>query len=214
MPAICPSILASDSEQYRGQMEKVASFSERIQIDLTDGDFAKNRTIGPEEAWWPVGIKADFHLMYRQPHDAVDIILEHKPHMIIVHAEAEGNFLSIAEKLRPLGVKIGLAILPRTSAESIMQAVGRLDHVLIFSGNLGEYGGHANMDLLNKVHTLKQHKPDLEVGWDGGVSNRNISQLAMAGVDVFDVGGFLQQSADPQRDYFALKRIADETGTT
>jgi ribulose-phosphate 3-epimerase len=152
--------------------------------------------------------------MYRQPHDAVDIILEHKPNMVIVHAEAEGNFLSIAEKFRPLDVKVGLALLAHTSVESIFQVLNHLDHVLIFSGNLGEYGGHANLDLLNKVRTLKQHKPDLEVGWDGGVNNRNISQLAMAGVDVFDVGGFLQDSPNPERDYHSLKRIAEETGTT
>ncbi|MBX4190752.1 hypothetical protein KW794_01555, partial [Candidatus Saccharibacteria bacterium] len=63
MPVICPSILASTPEEYRQQIEKVASFAERIQIDLTDGDFAKNQTIAPDEAWWPVGIKADFHLM-------------------------------------------------------------------------------------------------------------------------------------------------------
>jgi ribulose-phosphate 3-epimerase len=214
MPVICPSILASDHSQYREQIEKVAGFAERIQIDLTDGQFAKNQTVGPDEAWWPVGVLADFHLMYRQPDAAIEVILEHKPNLIIVHAEAEGNFLAIVERLRPLDVKVGLALLPQTSVESIFQALDRLDHLLIFSGNLGEYGGHANLDLINKVRTLKHHKPSLEVGWDGGVTSRNISQLAMGGVDVFDVGGFLQDSPDPERDYHALKRIAEESGTT
>lgn len=214
MPVICPSILAADPEQYRQQIDKVAAFADRIQIDLTDGNFAKSQTIDPEDAWWPVGIKADFHLMYRQPDQAIEVILEHKPHMIIVHAESDGNFLAIVEKLRPLDVKVGLAVLPHTSAESIFQALDKLDHVLIFSGNLGEYGGHANLDLLNKVRTLKHHRPHLEVGWDGGVNSHNISQLVFGGIDVFNVGGFLQKSSDPERDYHVLQRIADETGTT
>jgi ribulose-phosphate 3-epimerase len=214
MPVICPSILAESPEQYHQQIEKVSSFAERIQIDLTDGDFAKNQTILPEEAWWPVGIKADFHLMYRRPDKAIEVILKHKPNLVIVHAEAEGNFVALAEKFQQLGINVGLALLPRTPVDSILLALDHLDHVLIFSGNLGEYGGHANLDLINKVRILKHQKPSLEVGWDGGITNRNISQLAFGGVDVFDVGGFLQNSPDPERDFYSLKRIADETGTT
>lgn len=206
--------MAADKDQYHQQMEKVAGFAERIQIDLTDGEFAKDHTIGPEDAWWPVGVEADFHLMYRRPDKAVDVILQHKPHMIIIHAEADGNFLSFVDKIRQLRIKIGLAILPQTSVESISRALNHLDHVLIFSGNLGQYGGHANLDLLKKVQALKHFKHDLEVGWDGGVNSRNISQLAFGGVDVFNVGGFLQNSTDPEHDYHILKRIADETGTT
>jgi ribulose-phosphate 3-epimerase len=214
MPVICPSILASTDEQYREQIEKVAGFAERIQIDLTDGEFAKNQTIGPQAAWWPVGIKTDFHLMYRRPDKAIEVILEHKPNLIIIHAEADGNFLAFAQKFRQLGIKTGLALLPNTSVESIVPALGHLDHVLIFSGKLGEYGGHANLDLLSKVRALKHHKSDLEIGWDGGVNQQNISQLVFGGVDVFDVGGFLQQAPDPERAYHGLARVAEETGTT
>lgn len=214
MPVVCPSILASTADEYREQIEKVAGFADRIQIDLTDGEFAKNRTINPEDAWWPVGIKVDFHLMYRRPDQAIEVILEHKPNLIIVHAEADGHFLALAENFRHRGIKIGLALLPKTSVNSVMMALDHLDHVLIFSGTLGEYGGHANLDLLHKVQELKHHKPSLEVGWDGGITNRNISQLAFGGIDVFDVGGFLQNSPDPERDFYSLKRIVDETGTT
>ena len=214
MPVVCPSILATDSGQYHEQMEKVARFASRIQIDLTDGIFAKNQTIKPEEAWWPVGIKADFHLMYKHPDRAIEIILEHKPNLIIVHAEADGNFLALAANFRRRGIKVGLALLPQTSVNSISLALEHLDHVLIFSGNLGQYGGHANLDLLSKARALKQQKPGIEVGWDGGVTNRNASQLAFGGVDVFNVGGFLQDSPDPERDFYSLKRIVEETGTT
>jgi ribulose-phosphate 3-epimerase len=184
MRVICPAVLAENMEQYHAQMEKVAPFAERIQIDLTDGEFASHRTIKPEDAWWPVGIAADFHLMYKMPDRAIDVILEHKPHMIIVHAEAEGNFLAYAERFRPLDVKIGLAILPRTSVQTIAPALNHLDHILLFSGSLGEYGGHANLDLLSKAQEIKQHRHDIEVGWDGGVNTQNISQLAFGGIDV------------------------------
>jgi ribulose-phosphate 3-epimerase len=214
MPVICPSILAADKDQYHQQMEKVAQFAQRVQIDLTDGKFAPSQTVKPQDAWWPVGVQADFHLMYEQPDDAIEVILEHKPHMIIAHAEARGNFNGIAGRLRELGVKAGIAILAKTSVDSIVPALEMADHVLIFSGTLGEYGGHANLDLLKKVEYLKQHKPNIEIGWDGGINTQNISQLAFSGIDVFNVGGFIQDAPNPEQAYQSLQRIAEETGTT
>jgi ribulose-phosphate 3-epimerase len=214
MPVICPSILAADGDQYHEQMEKVAGFAERIQIDLTDGIFAKNKTVKPEDAWWPVGIKADFHLMYKDPQRAADVILEHRPNMIIVHSEAEGSFSAHAELCRKYGVKVGVALLARTPVETIVPALGHIDHVLIFSGELGSYGGRANFDLLKKIDIIRQHQPDMEIGWDGGVNSQNISQLAFGGVDVFAVGGFIQSAPDPEQAFKTLDRIAQETGTT
>jgi len=214
MPIICPAILAADNQQYREQMERIGHFAERIQIDLTDGIFAKSPTVKPEEAWWPVGIKADFHLMYKNPSPAIDTLLEHQPNMIIVHSEADGNFDAVARLCRQHGVKIGVAVLARTPIDSIASALDSIDHVLIFSGELGNFGGHANLDLLKKIDFIKDRHSDIEIGWDGGINDQNISHLAAAGVDVFNVGGFIQNSADPEHAYKVLSRIADETGTT
>ncbi|MEK7561616.1 MAG: hypothetical protein AAB541_02025 [Patescibacteria group bacterium] len=211
MPTICPAILAPDEQQYRQQIEKVAHFAHRIQIDLTDGKFAKNPTVEPEAAWWPVGVKADFHLMFEDPFLAAKIVIEHKPHLIIVHAEAKGSFEAFASRCHGHGVKVGVALLPETNPQSIESALGKIDHVLIFSGNLGSYGGHADLDLLHKVHYLKERKPEIEIGWDGGITDQNISLLASGGVDVFDVGGFIQSSQDPEKAFHKLQRIADET---
>jgi ribulose-phosphate 3-epimerase len=214
MPVVCPAILAADPQQYREQIEKVASFAQRIQIDLTDGVFAKNQTITPEEAWWPVGIKPDFHLMYQQPDKAIHAILEHQPNLVIVHSEADGSFESFANICHRQDVKIGVALLQGTSVESVLSALDKIDHILIFSGSLGSYGGHANFDLLSKVDVIKHNRPDIEIGWDGGINDQNISNLASAGIDVFNVGGFIQNSANPEHAYKILQRIADETGTT
>jgi len=215
MPIICPAILAKDDQEYRDQIAKIARFSERIQIDLTDEKFAPSHTVSPKEAWWPVGIKADFHLMFEDPADAVRAVLSHRPNMIIIHAEAAGDFEQLADYIHERHVKVGVALLAKTSPHVIVPALDFIDHVLIFSGNLGYQGGsHANLSLLSKVHFLKHHKPGLEVGWDGGINNQNISQLVFGGVDVLNVGGFIQKAHDPEAAFNSLKRIADETGTT
>lgn len=214
MPIISPAILASSEDEYRQQIEKVGHIAHRLQIDLTDGKFAKHQTIEPERAWWPVGVKADFHLMFEDPYPEVKKIIEHQPNLIIVHAESKGSFEAIAGICHEHQIKVGIALLPRTQPQTIAGALQKIDHVLIFSGNLGQYGGHADMDLLRKAHFLKGHKSNLEVGWDGGINDQNISQLAMGGVDVFNVGGFLQNAEDPEKVFHKLQRIVDETGTT
>lgn len=214
MPVVCPAILADTAEKYHSEIEKVAHFAQRIQIDLTDGEFATSRTIMPQDAWWPAGVKADFHLMYHRPDAAIKTILEHRPNMIIVHAEADGNFEAFAGQCRRLGVKIGIALLPQTLPAAIEASLNQVDHVLIFSGDLGRYGGRANLDLLRKAESIKHSNPKIEIGWDGGINDQNISQLAFGGVDVFNVGGYLQLAADPRQAYETLCRIADETGTT
>lgn len=215
MPAICPTITAETAEKYRRQMEKVAGFARRIQIDLTDGRFAPSKTVPATEAWWPVGVKTDFHIMYKDPLPAVREVLKHRPNLIIVHAESDGNFEEFARHCHDKGVSVGVALLPETHPQTIAGALELIDHVLIFSGNLGYQGGsQADLGLLGKVSALKSVKSTLEIGWDGGVNDQNISQLVFGGVDVINVGGFIQTAENSERAYKSLERIADETGTT
>lgn len=215
MSVICPTITATNREEYHAQMEKVANFAHSLHIDLTDGKFAPSKTVAPADAWWPVGVRADFHIMYQNPLPVVREILKHQPNLIIVHAEADGNFEEFANFCHNHSVKVGVALLAKTPASSIIDGLELIDHVLVFSGNLGYQGGsQADLKLLTKVQELKQVKPTLEIGWDGGVNTQNVSQLVLAGVDVINVGGFIQSSENPEHAYESLARIADETGTT
>lgn len=215
MPVICPTVTAYSVDEYKAQMDRIMHLSHRIQIDITDGEFTKEKTISPENAWWPVGIQTDFHLMYLHPLPAVHEILKHKPHMIIVHAECEGSFDEFVHICKTAGVKVGAALLQDTSAEKIFPALDQLDHVLIFSGNLGYQGGsHADFGLLAKVNDLKTQKPSLEIGWDGGVTDQNIAGLISGGIDVLNVGGYIHSAPEPTKAFNFLQRIADETGTT
>lgn len=215
MAEICPTITAETAEEYRRQVEQVSHFAHRLHIDLSDGIFAPRKLLDPEKSWWPVGIRADFHLMIKNPHQASQIVSLHQPNLIIVHAEADGDFDSLAEFCHGKGVKVGVALLAQTPAQAILPALSSIDHVLIFSGNLGQQGGsYANLELLNKLSILKNAKPELEVGWDGGVNDQNIAQLVFKGIDVINAGAFIQGSPEPERAFNALSRIADETATT
>lgn len=215
MPIICPTITSYSEEDYKKEIAKIVHVAHRIQVDLTDGVFTRQKSIRPEEAWWPVGFAADFHLMYKKPLLAVQKILPHKPNMVIIHAEANGDFGQVVDLCHNHSVRIGVALLPETPAETIFAALEDIDHVLIFSGNLGYQGNsQADLSLLDKVQNLKRAKAELEVGWDGGINDQNISQLVSGGVDVLNVGSFIQEAENPERAYKILERIADETGST
>src|SRR5689334_10439456 len=126
MAVICPAILASDENQLHTQISKVAHFAHRLQIDLTDGHFAEHKTIQPDEVWWPAGVKADIHLMYNHPAAAAQKLLVHRPHLIIVHAEANGDFDLIAKACQHHSVKVGVALLPETSPEVIVPSLNKI----------------------------------------------------------------------------------------
>jgi ribulose-phosphate 3-epimerase len=212
---VCPTITAYTEDEYKLQMDRIVHFGQRVQIDLTDGVFTNQATITPDKAWWPIGFTADFHLMYREPKAAIGEILKHKPNLIMVHAEANIDIRQIADYVHTAGVKFGLALLASTPVEDIFDFLPRSDHVLIFSGNLGRQGGSvADLTLLSKVQAVKERKKEIEIGWDGGVNDQNAAELILGGVDVLNVGGFLQNNPEPEKSYHILQRIAEETGTT
>jgi len=207
MASVCPTVLALEPHEYREQMERIKPFAKRIQIDMTDGDFAPSKTVGLEQLWWDDSDKIDIHLMYRKPTDHILDLVRLSPHMVIVHAEADGSFYEIALELKDHGIKAGVALLKETPVSVLEPAIGLIDHVLIFSGDLGRFGGKADLSLLDKAKALKAMKSELEIGWDGGISADNAKQLAEGGVDVLNVGGFIQKSKDPKKSFKELEKL-------
>ena len=207
--SICPTITTDDSDTYARQVELTLSYAHRIHIDLADGIFTPNRLTSVENVWWPGGVRADLHVMYEQPFEHAEALVALRPQLIIVHAEAEGDFLAFAAICHKHGIEVGVALLPETPVEAIAPALEIIDHVLIFSGHLGHFGGHADMSLLGKVQKLKELKPQVEVGWDGGINNTNVRALALGGVDVLNAGGYLHGAMAPKTAY--LKLLAEVT---
>lgn len=203
MAVICPTVMGASSREYREAIERVAEFAERIHIDFADGVFAPTKLEPIEEAWWPVGMLIDFHIMYQKPLEHLETVIMHQPNLAIVHAEADGAWEFLRE-LSGLGIHRGVALLKDTPADIIKPHLNNIDHVLVFSGDLGYYGGKADLELLDKVQQLKGLKPDLEIGWDGGVNEGTARALMEGGVDVLNVGGAIQKAADPEAAYGIL----------
>ena len=204
MSLICPTVTATEPAQYATQIDHLKSFAKRIHIDSTDGIFVPSKLVDVEHISWPEGMLADIHMMHKHPSEHLATLISLKPHLVIVHAEAAGDFLGFAEQLHKADIKVGVAMLPTTKPEVLRPALEYIDHVLIFSGHLGHFGGHADMDLLTKAQACKHLKAELEIGWDGGINESNVHILAAGGVDVLNVGGFIQNASDPADAYATL----------
>jgi ribulose-phosphate 3-epimerase len=189
-------------------MDRVTSFAGRLHLDVADGQLAPRKLIDIDQLWWPGNVTVDLHVMYQKPMEYADLFIVQHPQLVIVHAEADGDFFSFSNRMHRHGIEVGLALLPQTGVESIRPALRELDHVLVFSGNLGYQGGsRADFGLLKKVMALKTLKPSLEIGWDGGVNDQNVGDLVRAGVDVLNVGGFIQQATNPAQAYARLESL-------
>lgn len=201
---ICPTVTARSVEEYREQMERIAPFVHRVHVDVADGIFTPVKLASLKNVWWPHGVRADLHVMFQRPFEHIKTYVQLAPKLVIVHAEAEGEFLPFASELHGHGMKVGVALKPHTQVDVIKDALHWIDHVLVFSGNLGHFGGQANTHLLTKVLLLRKLKPTLEIGWDGGINNRNANLLAAGGVNVLNVGGYIHHAADPRGAYNQL----------
>lgn len=205
---ICPTVTTTNSKDYRESIERIAEFAERIHIDFADGVFAPTKLEPIEDAWWPIGLVVDFHIMYQKPLEHLETVIVHQPNLAVVHAEADGAWEFLRE-LEGLGIHRGVALLKDTPASVVKDHLDNIDHVLVFSGDLGYYGGKADMGLLKKVEELMIMKPTLEIGWDGGINEQAAKQLVDGGVNVLNVGGAIQKAADPEAAYKALTRAAE-----
>lgn len=125
--------------------------------------------------------------------------------MVIVHNEASVHHMHFAGELHKEGILTGLALLQATPVHYCEQIMHSFDHILVFSGHLGHHGGDANFDLLGKVAEIRHHHPEVEIGWDGGINLDNARQLVAAGVEVLNVGGYIQKDNDPGAAYAKLK---------
>ena len=207
MAQIVPCVTAVDAHAYREQMARVAPFAKRVHIDFSDGQFSPVKMVNPIQAYWPEGIAADLHLMLKDPTVHLETVVSLNPQLVIVHAESQGNLTSMILQLRALGIRTGVALLQPTSPQAAHQIIAEADHVLIFSGDLGHFGGMADLDLLKKVAQIKAINPTAEIGWDGGVNADNAAQLALGGVDVLNAGGFIQRAEDPKAAFTQLKEL-------
>ncbi len=210
--SIVPTILSDNKQDYRAQAETLNAFTRRIQIDVTDGEFAPSTTLDLTNVWWPNNWEADLHFMAARPSEYLDTILKLHPSLCILHAEAAEDLLPTFNTLKEAGIKTGVALLSSTYPGAVKQYIEAADHVLIFAGELGKRGSTANLMQIEKIPLIRNMKPEVEIGWDGGANLSNIRALAHADLDVINVGSAIIGAENPEEAFETMVAEIDKNG--
>jgi ribulose-phosphate 3-epimerase len=210
--SIIPTLLSNNKQEYRDLAEKINAFSRRVQIDVTDNSFAQATTLDITNIWWPKNWEADLHFMAFHPSEDLDIILKLHPSLCILHAEAGEDLLPIFKTLKENDIKCGVALLPQTYPAKVKDYILAADHALIFAGRLGQQGSPADLMQMEKIPLIRNMKPEIEIGWDGGANMSNVRALAHADLDIINVGSAISKAEDPAAAYQALTEEIDKNG--
>lgn len=211
MSVVAPCITAETPELFRMAIEKVQNFAERVHIDISDGEFTPNFLLGLNQIWWPQNWQVDVHLMAKRPSEYVQQLIAMKPSLIILHVESAENIIPSLDMIRSAGIKTGIALLKPTVPSTVVDLIKSVDHVMVFTGTLGTYGGVASLMQLEKVRLIKNINPEVEIGWDGGVNIDNAFTLKQGQVDVLNSGGAIMNAPDPGAAYASLVKEINKT---
>ena len=193
---IAPSILSADFGRLGEQVAEVTEAgADYIHVDIMDGHFVPNITIGPPvvAAIRPhTSLPLDVHLMIESPERFVRQFAEAGADIITVHAEACLHLHRVVELIRELGVKAGVSINPATSLTAVDEVLPAVDLVLLMSVNPGFGGQQFIESTVGKITRLRQRLDELglaaELEIDGGINAEIAPRVAQAGARVLVAG--------------------------
>ena len=197
---VAASILASDFSQLGKQVQEVIDGGvDYIHVDVMDGHFVPNLTIGPQvvKAIKPIAVQGniplDVHLMVENPERLIPSFISAGADIITVHVETCNHLHRTLQQIRELGAKPSVTLNPGTSLTLIEEVLADVAQVLVMSVNPGFGGQHFIPATMDKISRLKEmlsvrdlNHVDIEV--DGGIKTQNAAEVVAAGATVLVVG--------------------------
>ncbi len=212
---ISPSILSGDFSKLGNEIQDLEKAeADLIHIDVMDGHFVPNITIGPEvinKLRKYTSLPFDVHLMISPVNNFIKNFADAGADIITIHPEATNDLIDSIKKIKSYNKKVGVALNPETSVDKVMPVLSSIDLVLVMSVNPGFGGQKFIEDTLKKVTLLrkaidkKKLKTQIEI--DGGINFENSKKAKISGVDILVSGNtiFKENGGDLKKNIQLLR---------
>jgi ribulose-phosphate 3-epimerase len=217
---IMPSILAADMGNLEAGIRLCEqSGADQIHVDVMDGVFVPNISMGPAVAAMAdrvTDLPLDVHLMLIRPQEHIEAFAKAGADTILIHIEADCDVEDTLKKIRERGCKAGITINPPTPVDSIFQCLENdlVDEVLVMSVNPG-FGGQCYIaDAEEKVAEIRRRYPEMLISIDGGIDLKTIEPAAAHGANLFVAGTALFKAADMKEAITQMRTTAETAYAT
>ena len=211
---VAPSILSADFARLGEEVRAIeAAGADLVHVDVMDGRFVPNITIGPlvvEAVKKVTALPLDVHLMIVEPEKYLADFVKAGAHTLMVHVETCPHLHRTLQQIRALGARPGVTLNPATPLSAVEEVLGEVDQVLVMSVNPG-FGGQSFIPgAVERVRKLRQaldarglHRVDIEV--DGGINADTAKQVVAAGANVLVAGNHVFKAKDYRAAIAALR---------
>ena len=210
---LVPSILSADFSRLGEQVHEVeAAGIGRIQIDIMDGHFVPNLTMGPgivQAVRSGTKMTLETHLMISNPQDYIDTFAKAGADVIIIHQEASPHLHKLIKQIKAAGKQAGIALTPSTPVVMLQDILSLCDLVLIMTVNPGFGGQEFIPEMLPKIAQLKQlvvqRRLSCDIEVDGGINEETIPQVVQAGANLLVAGSSVYNKKESVEE--AVKKL-------
>jgi ribulose-phosphate 3-epimerase len=215
---IAPSILSADFGRLAEEVRAAeAAGADWIHVDVMDGRFVPNITIGPlvvEAVRRVTRLPIDCHLMIVEPERYVEAFAKAGADLVCVHAEVSPHLHRTLQAIRGAGARTGVALNPSTGPEAVEYVLGDCDMVLVMSVNPGFGGQKFIPSSIEKVRRLRARADalghPLEIQVDGGIKADTVGPVAAAGANVFVAGTAVYGAKDYRQAIAGIRAAAEQ----